>query len=127
MRSFLLSLLVVCSYAGNVSLDSVDEFTITLGQIANVTLKSNPSTGYSWTLIDPKSEKLKVADFAGEYEAAQTGLIGASGVQVFRISCSEACNESDIFKLIFEHKRIWEASQITLKTVTAKVEANHDL
>ncbi|CAG9320378.1 unnamed protein product [Blepharisma stoltei] len=126
MRSLIFMCLLILAISDFTSIDNVQEFTVIIGKTTNVTLVSNPTTGYSWFLNPSNSEKLKVPDLRGEYRRT-TGLIGGAGIQVFKISCSELCADGESLELTFEYKRPWEAEPIRSKLVTAKILANPDL
>ena len=65
--------------------DNGKQITIRSGDVATVTLVSNPTTGYSWQVMEVDNTIL-VQDGNPEYKGAQgsEGLVGASGTETFR-------------------------------------------
>ncbi|CAG9330891.1 unnamed protein product [Blepharisma stoltei] len=126
MKVFIFMLSIIIVISTYTSIDNAQEFKVIIGKITNVALSSNPTTGYSWFLNLPNSNKLKVPDLNGEYKLL-SGLTGGGGVQVFEISCSELCEDGELLSLAFEYKRPWEAEPIKTKVVTAKVFSNPEL
>jgi inhibitor of cysteine peptidase len=64
-------------------LDSGDvgtEITVGVGEQFEVRLESNPTTGYAWQVVEqPDAIEL----VSSEFEAPDTSLVGAGGVEVF--------------------------------------------
>ena len=75
-----------------------EELRILRGQLVVVTLASNPSTGFIWSVEDVNSEILRQAGLP-EFQAGASGEVGAEGVQVFR-SESISSGTTDL-KLIY--------------------------
>jgi inhibitor of cysteine peptidase len=67
--------------SGNVSVDSSysgKQVELSVGQSLVVTLDSNASTGYSWSLIQ-NSDETVLNKTGNQYIAPQTTLVGAAG------------------------------------------------
>jgi inhibitor of cysteine peptidase len=64
-------------------LDSADvgtEITVGVGEQFEIRLESNPTTGYAWQVVEqPDAIEL----VSSEFEAPDTSLVGAGGVEVF--------------------------------------------
>jgi inhibitor of cysteine peptidase len=60
-----------------------EELSILRGQVVVVTLASNPSTGFTWSVEDVDSSILRQMGLP-EYQPGGSGLLGAEGVQIFR-------------------------------------------
>ena len=89
MMSFFLApaLFSSCGTQGTqiTDVDNGKQITIRSGDVATVTLVSNPTTGYSWQVMEVDNTIL-VQDGNPEYKGAQgsEGLVGASGTETFR-------------------------------------------
>ena len=60
--------------------DPLQELNAVVGDIANLSLDSNPTTGYSW-MIKSLPNSLILVD--SSYTAHETGLIGSGGVHTY--------------------------------------------
>jgi inhibitor of cysteine peptidase len=60
--------------------DSLSELSLEVGDQLDVSLESNPTTGYSWEL-GPLPEGLELV--SSEFEEPGGSLVGAPGVQLF--------------------------------------------
>jgi inhibitor of cysteine peptidase len=81
-----------------------------------ITLESNKTTGFGWDIATPIDEK--IIKFIGcEYIAAQTGLIGSGGMEIwsFRAVCPGKTNIS------FKYIRPWEKDVPPAKNLTFNV------
>ncbi len=80
-----------------------------------VTLPSNPTTGFQWTVTsyDKKILQLKSSHFV----APQTKLIGAGGQMTFTFAPIKGKSYPDTTKMTFSYARSWEANSGTLKQV----------
>ena len=65
--------------------DNGQQVTVKSGQVVTVTLESNPTTGYSWQVMEIDNAIL-VQDGDPEYKQASGtgGLVGAGGTETFR-------------------------------------------
>ena len=82
--------------------DNGTEIELEVGQKAVITLKSNPTTGFSWEMVESEDAVLKQFGEA-EYEA-ESKLVGAGGAETLSFEAVEA-GEMDL-KLIYH--RSWE-------------------
>jgi len=96
--------------------DNGREMQLKKGQTLVVTLEGNPTTGYSWEVVEPLNEQ--VLRQAGEPEFQQeSDLVGAGGVQILRF---EAVNAGKMtLKLIYH--RPWERDVEPLETYSIQV------
>jgi inhibitor of cysteine peptidase len=58
------------------------QLDVALGQEFNITLASNPTTGYHWELADPLDQAV-VKLVASEYKDTQTRMLGAGGQEIW--------------------------------------------
>jgi inhibitor of cysteine peptidase len=121
--AFLLGALVVTAISGcaaqtALALEAEDngsEITLQKGQILTITLPGNPSTGYSWMMIDPEGSILRQV---GEPEfKADSELVGAPGTLTLRFEAVEA-GQMDF---TLGYQRPWETGVEPLETFTAQV------
>merc|ERR1719421_871345 len=92
-----------------------DKVGLVMGQKAQVELVSNPSTGYRWFLDNDGSAadangNNKIVDFSGgEYEAANSEIVGAPGKQVFTFTGSQLGDTT----VDLVYRRPWEQNALT--------------
>lgn len=75
-------LVTSCGSEGTRSLTELEngsEVAVDVGDVIEVTLEENPSTGYTWVLADPPDF---VAVTSDEYSAPDTDQVGAPGTRV---------------------------------------------
>ena len=91
------------------------QIEIEQGQILVITLEANPTTGYTWEMIEGEEQILQQV---GEIEfQPDSKLIGAPGIQTLRL---EAVNVGKItLKLIYH--RPWEENVDPLETFSVQV------
>ena len=106
MKKLLLSILLLNLFAqANNNFNKPEEpISLKRGQTITVSLPSNPTTGYSWSLCSKNTRNTIVGIEELPYEAAQTGLMGAGGTQSWRITGKKRGSAH----IKFEYKRPWE-------------------
>jgi inhibitor of cysteine peptidase len=86
--------------------DSVDSNIITAksGDIFNITLESNPTTGYSWSIEEPFPEILQKV--SNEYKPYNTSgnIVGSGGTEIWTFKGIAKGNTT----LTFQYSRPWE-------------------
>ena len=90
------------------------------GQTLEITLESNPTTGYNWEVVDAAEGILKQA---GEPEYLQSNpqdktLVGAGGAETFRFEA--AGSGTATLKLVYH--RSWEKNVEPIKTFEVTVD-----
>jgi len=107
----------------NVSISDNGELVeLELGQKLVVKLESNPSTGYTWELIeDPNSilEQIGEMEFK-PYEQGDPPMVGAGGWEIFRFKAISTGQET--LELIY--RRSWETDVQPLDVFTLMVTVN---
>lgn len=94
------------------------EFELKKGQFLVITLEANPTTGYTWEVVEPEDEQ--VLRQVGEIEfEPESDLIGAGGVQIIRFEVVNAGRTN--IKLVYH--RSWETGLEPLKTFAIQVVA----
>ena len=96
--------------------DNGSEIELKKGQALAITLEANPTTGYTWDVVEPRDEQ--VLWQVGEIEfKPESDLIGAGGVQIIRFEVVNAGRTA--LKLIYY--RPWETDVEPLKTFAIQV------
>ena len=81
---------------------SAEEWRMNVGETRTLALKSNPSTGYRWTLISGRSDLLKVRDLG--YRAKKPVMPGSPGTHLWRITAQKPGEA----RVTFRYARPWE-------------------
>lgn len=74
------------------------------GESTIISLESNRTTGYSWSLCSKNTRNTIVGIEELPYEAEQTGLVGSGGTQSWQITGKKR----GLAHIKFEYKRPWE-------------------
>lgn len=96
--------------------DNGKDIDLTTGATLIVKLKSNPSTGYGWTVSgDPSPLRLEKSTYVKNTHASKT--VGVPGMQVLRFSASSA----GMATLTVVYRRSWEYNVPPAKTFSLRV------
>jgi inhibitor of cysteine peptidase len=95
--------------------DNGNQINVQKGQILTIKLEANPTTGYTWEVVESDGAILRQVGET-EYEA-ESDLIGAGGVQTLRFEAVEA-GEMEL-RLVYH--RPWETGVEPLETFTVQV------
>jgi inhibitor of cysteine peptidase len=96
--------------------DNGQDVDLTTGGILIVKLKSNPSTGYSWTVSgDPSPLRLEKTTYVKNSQSSKA--VGAPGMQVLRFGVSS----SGMATLTVVYRRSWEYNVPPAKTFRVRV------
>ncbi|HUV79984.1 MAG TPA: protease inhibitor I42 family protein [Candidatus Bathyarchaeia archaeon] len=123
--AILLIVVVLMAYSpSEVQLTAADNgSTVELesGQVLSITLNANPTTGYTWEVVDAPGEQ--VMRQVGEIEfipnRQESGIVGSGGVQIIRFECVNA--GQTVLKLVYH--RPWETDVEPLETFSIHVAA----
>lgn len=97
--------------------DNGAEITLKRGQTLTISLESNPTTGYSWQVIEIDAAILEQSGEAEYKQASGTeGMTGAGGVETWRFQALAAGQTT----LTLGYMRPWE-SVPPLETFTVQV------
>jgi len=106
----ILALFSGCGTNGNslTEADNGKQITLRAGDTLTVTLESNPTTGYSWQVMD-LDQTVLVQDGQPEYKQAPSseGLVGAGGTETFHFKAVGPGEGS----LSMGYMRSWESVQ----------------
>jgi inhibitor of cysteine peptidase len=95
------------------------DYEVTKNETFEVTLKSNPTTGYSWKWIKEKPSKI-LDSVSSTYiiDKSEPDRVGVGGNQIWKFKAKETGVET----LIFEYCRSWQKnSSVETKKVIVKV------
>lgn len=84
---------------------------LAMGQRLEVRLPSNPSTGYSWSIVETPSRVLKLegpSTYQADSRAEAVGMVGAGGTEVWTFMAEGAGTQD----LRFEYRRPWESNTV---------------
>lgn len=95
--------------------DDGNQITLQKGQTLTVKLEANPTTGYTWEVVESDGAILRQVGET-EYEA-ESDLIGAGGVETLRFEAVEAGD----MELRLVYHRPWETGVEPLETFTVQV------
>jgi predicted secreted protein len=96
---------------------SIDD--VKVGQEFNITLESNPTTGYQWQLAKQLNGTVLV--FLGsEYKPSESDLLGAGGIEIWRF---KAVN-SGTTEISLKYVRPWETDVPPIKEQTFGIIVN---
>jgi len=95
--------------------DDGREITLQKGQTVTIKLEGNPTTGYSWEVVETEGAILQQV---GEPEfEAESDLLGAPGTQTLRFEAVETGQME--LKLVYQ--RPWETDVEPVETFTVQV------
>jgi inhibitor of cysteine peptidase len=104
------------------NVDEVTEVELEVDGQVSLSLKANPSTGYSWFLNPPNSPYIEVLGMlTGDYEAGTAGMLGAPGRQVFRVGCTSLCVAGTYAEVLLTYQRPWEKSPIDSRKIKLNI------
>jgi inhibitor of cysteine peptidase len=83
--------------------DSGKQITVVAGDSFTVTLDSNPSTGFAWSISEITDESV-IDDVSNDFKGADTGMMGAGGQEVWTF---EALDEGTS-TIEMQYSRSWE-------------------
>lgn len=99
--------------------DDGSQVELEQGQILVITLESNPTTGYSWEVVETQASILEQMGEA-EFKQSETGeppLVGAGGWEIFRFKAVSAGQMT----LKLGYQRPWEEGVAPLKSFSIQV------
>ncbi len=102
--------------------DDGGEVVLKQGQVLVVTLESNPSTGYSWAVLENQNPILEQVG-ESEYKPSEQGdppMVGAGGWEIFRFKAVNSGQTT--LKLVY--RRPWETEANSANTFTIDVVVN---
>ncbi|MFA5056289.1 MAG: protease inhibitor I42 family protein [Dehalococcoidia bacterium] len=96
--------------------ESGQQIELSPGDSLIVTLDSNPSTGYAWSISEIGDEAV-IDDVSNEFVGADTGMVGAGGQEVWTF---EAIDEGTS-TIEMQYSRSWETDVEPVETFIVTV------
>ncbi len=119
MKKSFLSILAIGLFSCNSQKDIKADYEISKNETFDVTLKSNPTTGYSWKWV--KNQPSKIVDSIRTTYAqdkAESGTTGVGGNEIWKFKGKE----TGVDTLTLEYCRSWEKnSAVETKKIIVKV------
>ena len=115
-------LLLPLALAEVFSVDGTHGFELPHDGTVEFSLKSNPTTGYSWNIVESDSA-LQLDSPTGVYQSSSGGRMGGSGKQVFKVSCTADCLAGTQLKIKLHYQRPWESEPVKVEELTVDVVA----
>ncbi len=115
---FLFALLAGCTQAKDIVIDMKGDeaLTVKAGSPFKIRLEENPTTGYSWQVV--QSEGGGVVELTGKDEFIRNSdRIGAGGVRVFEFTAVKSGKED----IAFEYLRPWETGKPPIRRYVLSV------
>ena len=91
------------------------DVSVEVGEQFEIRLESNATTGYAWQVVEQPDAVTLVSD---EYEAPNTGLVGAGGVEVFVFEGASAGSG----ELRLEYVRSFENPPVPAETADYQIQ-----
>lgn len=92
-------------------------FNSSRGGIIEIALKGNPTTGYTWNIVEYDSKILKLE---GSTFVRDSDLTGAGGVETFKFSVIGK-GKTD---LVIQYNRVWEKDMNPLELFKLSINSN---
>jgi len=129
----LLTLIAIFAIAGTVAAASADnggpsivnvsesgkQIILSPGDSLVVTLDSNPSTGFAWSISGITDEAV-IDDVGNEFVGADTGMIGAGGQEVWTFQAGDKGTST----IEMQYSRSWETGVEPAATFSVTVVVN---
>lgn len=105
--------------AGDVTVTASGPAALKVGQTLVVTLSSNPSTGYSWTVSTAPDSAVLTQEGDITYTPSNPDVVmpGSGGSETVRFTATAAGTT----KLVLDYRRPWETDVPPVETVTIDV------
>jgi inhibitor of cysteine peptidase len=119
MKKSVLGILAISLFSCNTQKNVKTDYEVNKNETFDVTLKSNPTTGYSWKWVKDNASK-KVDSVSSIYvqDKATSGMTGVGGNEIWKFKGKETGVET----LTFEYCRSWEPkSTVETKKISVKI------
>jgi inhibitor of cysteine peptidase len=119
MKATIIIVLFITLLSCNVQKTTKADYEISENETFAITLKSNPTTGYSWKWIKEQPSKI-VDSIKSVYiqDKSEPNMVGVGGNEIWEFQGKQRGIET----LVFEYCRSWDKnSTITVKKVVVKV------
>jgi inhibitor of cysteine peptidase len=119
MKKNVIGIIAILLFSCNSQKNIKSDFEIRNNETFDISLNSNPSTGYSWKWVR-NIAKSKVDSISTTYQQEQSNpkRVGVTGKQIWKFKA----NEKGIDTLTFEYCRSWEPnSTVETKNIIVKI------
>ena len=105
--------------AGEVTVTASGPAAVKVGQTLVITLASNPSTGFSWTISGAPDSAVLTQDGDISYTATNPDVVmpGSGGSETVRFTATAAGTTT----IVLDYRRPWETDVPPVETVTIDV------
>ena len=94
------------------------EISINVGEIFQISLDSNPTTGYRWEIVNVLKKLTIPSDEPnGDFIRGPRKIVGSRGKQIFTFEAIAPGKE----EIKFAYKRSWESTSETLGTIFVSI------
>ncbi len=115
MKRALFVVLILCAFGSYAAAPLTFQVNGSKPQF-EVTLASNPTTGYQWTVTSFDKNRFKLT--GSHYVAPKTRLIGQGGKMTFTFALINGKNYPTTTQMLFNYSRPWEANKGSPQQVT---------
>jgi inhibitor of cysteine peptidase len=119
MKKLVISMFVISLFSCNTQKNIKFDYSVNKNETFEVSLKANPSTGYSWKWIKDNSSKI-VDSVSSLYvqNKAEPSMTGVGGNEIWKFKAKK----TGIDTLTFEYCRSWESnSTVETKKIIVKI------
>lgn len=119
MKKAALSILTISLFSCNTQKDVKADYNVSKNEVFQISLKSNPTTGYSWKWIKIQSSSI-LDSVSTTYVPTkmEEGIVGSGGNEIWEFKGKE----TGVDTLKFEYCRSWEPnSTVETKKIIVKV------
>ncbi len=119
MKKVVFTILAISLFSCNSQKNIKADYKVNKNETFEISLKSNPTTGYSWKWI--KNQSSKILDSVSSMyipTKVKEGIVGSGGNEIWKFKG----NQTGIDTLTFEYSRSWEKNpSIETKKIIVKV------
>ena len=119
MKKVVFTILAISLFSCNSQKNIKADYEVNKNETFEISLKSNPTTGYSWKWI--KNQSSKILDSVSSMyipTKVKEGIVGSGGNEIWKFKA----NQTGIDTLTFEYSRSWEKNpSIETKKIIVKV------
>ena len=125
MKLLFLSLFLLVSCEKIADLDQTTTVYLAPGSCKYMKIKSNPTTGYTWTILPYNDENFSIEDEG--YIPSNSRADGSGGVQIFEVFSDSDCLEGESIEVSFVYVRSWENIPISNRIITIQATTDETL
>ena len=119
MKKIIITILTISLFSCNTQKNIKADYNVNKNETFEISLKSNPTTGYSWKWI--KNQSINLVDSVSSTYVpikVKEGIVGSGGNEIWKFKAKS----SGIDTLKFEYQRSWEPnSTVEIKKITVQI------